>query len=179
MIIYHQCQCLHLDLPVDLICYLCISGNQSQKASRCTKSDLLVVLCLGEAEGPEAWGTFDVYPSERICRVGVHLCELCYGPPIGLEHLGEAWTSMNYSPPLRDGFVASWWGMEWAWVCYTCELCHCKPQASSLKWGGTCVGQGANDSQLSPPVGSRGNLTHMVHILVCLKSEETSRRSMF
>lgn len=139
------------------------------------------MLCLGEAEGPEAWGTFDVYPSERICRVGVsvHLCELCYGPPIGLEHLGEAWTSMNYSPPLRDGFVASWWGMEWAWVCYTCELCHCKPQASSLKLGGTCVGQGANDSQLSPPVGSRGNLTHMVHILVCLKSEETSRRSMF
>lgn len=59
------------------------------------------MLCLGEAEGPEAWGTFDVYPSERICRVGVsvHLCALCYGPPVGLEHLGEAWTSMNYSPP--------------------------------------------------------------------------------
>lgn len=36
-----------------------------------------------------------------ICRVGVsvQLCALCYGPPIGLEHLGEAWTSMNYSPP--------------------------------------------------------------------------------
>lgn len=77
----------------------------------------------------------------------VSVCTLLWTTHRPKASLGEAWTWINYGPCMR-WFCGRLGG--WGWGCYTCELRHCKPQASSLTWSGKYVGQGENDSQLSP-----------------------------
>lgn len=93
-----------------------------------------------------------IHTVERVC-----IC-VYSGPPIDL---GCFW--VRPGPRLImvlvwGGFVAGWVGGGWG--CYTCELCYCKPHASSLTWSSRYVSLGENDFQL-PPLQAKGEISHI------------------